>query len=194
MVIENKGNGLIRLLADEGKKITNKDRSFFSDFIYLGKNDSPDNYEEVGREIWKHFIEEENPDVKELQNIAKDLQENVQNLQDDTNALSESQLINEETDNIIMSAIVDSDEKHETLTDVLLCAIDDLYTQIEPLLTVSEELCIMGEFESKSRINALGGDSMVELYVVMIQRGLKTIEQVPARYREQVQALLNAVE
>ena len=193
MIIENL-NGLIRMLADEGKKITNKDRSFFSDFISLGKNDSPDNYEEVGREIWKHFVEEENPDVKELQNIAKDLQDDVQNLQDDTNALSESQLINEETDNIIMSAIVDSDEKHETLTDVLLCAIDDLYSQIEPLLTVSEELCIMGEFESKSRINALGGDSMVELYVVMIQRGLKTIEQVPARYREQVQALLDAVE
>ena len=193
MIIENL-NGLIRMLADEGKKITNSERSFFSDFIYLGKNDSPDNYEEVGREIWKYFIEEENPDVKELQNIAKDLQGDVQNLQDATNALSESQLINEETDNIIMSAIVDSDEKHETLTDVLLCAIDDLYSQIEPLLTVSEELCIMGEFESKSRINALGGDSMVELYVVMIQRGLKTIEQVPARYREQVQALLNAVE
>ena len=194
MVIDNKANGLIRLLADEGKKITNKDRTFFSDFIYLGNNDSSDNYEEVGREIWKHFIEEENPDVRELQNIAKDLQSDVQNLQDDTNALSESQLIRDETDNIIMSAIVDSDEKHETLTDVLLCAIDDLYSQIEPLLTVSEELCIMGEFESKSRINALGGDSMVELYVVMIQRGLKTIEQVPARYREQVQALLTAVE
>lgn len=193
MKIETKGSVKI-LIADDGKKITNGDRTFFSDFIYLGKNDSPDNYEEVGREIWKHFIEEENPDVKELQNIAKDLQEDIQYLQNDTNALSESQLINEETDNIIMSAIVDSDEKHETLTDVLLCAIDDLYSQIEPLLTVSEELCIMGEFESKSRINALGGDSMVELYVVMIQRGLKTIEQVPARYREQVQALLNAVE
>ena len=193
MIIEDL-NGLIRLIADEGKKITNSERSFFSDFIYLGKNDTPDNYEEVGREIWKHFIEEENPDVRELQNITKDLQSDVQNLQDDTNALSESQLIRDETDNIIMSAIVDSDEKHETLTDVLLCAIDDLYSQIEPLLTVSEELCIMGEFESKSRINALGGDSMVELYVVMIQRGLKTIEQVPARYREQVQALLTAVE
>ena len=193
MIIENY-KGMTRVFADEGKKITNKDRSFFSDFMYLGKNDSPDNYEEVGREIWKHFIEEENPDVRELQNITKDLQSDVQNLQDDTNALNESQLIRDETDNIIMSAIVDSDEKHETLTDVLLCAIDDLYSQVDPLLTVSEELCIMGEFESKSRINALGGDSMVELYVVMIQRGLKTIEQVPARYREQVQALLTAVE
>ena len=80
MIIENKANGLVRLLADEGKKITNKDKSFFSDFIYLGRNDSPDNYEEVGREIWKHFIEEENPDIKEMQNQIKDLKEETQAL------------------------------------------------------------------------------------------------------------------
>ena len=80
MIIDN-SNGLTRILADEGKKITNKDRSFFSDFIYLGKNDSPDNYEEVGREIWKHFIEEENPDVKELQEQIKDLREDRDNLE-----------------------------------------------------------------------------------------------------------------
>ena len=35
---------------------------------------------------------------------------------------------------------------------------------------------------------------MVELYVVMVQRGLKTIDQVPVRYREQVKAILAAVE
>ena len=35
---------------------------------------------------------------------------------------------------------------------------------------------------------------MVELYVVMVQRGLKTIEQVPARYREQVRQILEKVE
>ena len=74
-------NNLTKILADEGKKITNKDRSFFSDFIYLGKNDSTDNYEEVGREIWKHFIEEENPDVKELKEQIKDLREDRDNLE-----------------------------------------------------------------------------------------------------------------
>ena len=74
MIIENL-NGLIKMLADEGKKITNSERSFFADFIYLGKNDSPDNYEEVGREIWKHFIEEENPDVIELKAQIEDLQD-----------------------------------------------------------------------------------------------------------------------
>lgn len=35
---------------------------------------------------------------------------------------------------------------------------------------------------------------MVELYVVMVQRGLRTIDQVPVRYREQVKALLAEVE
>ena len=80
MIIEN-CKGMTRIFADEGKKITNKDRSFFSDFIYLGKNDSPNNYEEVGREIWKHFIEEENPDVKELKEQIKDLREDRDNLE-----------------------------------------------------------------------------------------------------------------
>ena len=35
---------------------------------------------------------------------------------------------------------------------------------------------------------------MVELYVVMVQRGLRTIDQVPARYRKQVEALLAQVD
>ena len=35
---------------------------------------------------------------------------------------------------------------------------------------------------------------MIELYVVMVQRGLKTLEQVPARYREQVRQILEKVE
>ena len=78
-VIDN--GKIIKILAEEGKKITNSERSFFSDFIYLGKNDSPDNYEEVGREIWKHFMEEENPDVKELKEQIKDLREDRDNLE-----------------------------------------------------------------------------------------------------------------
>ena len=35
---------------------------------------------------------------------------------------------------------------------------------------------------------------MVELYVIMVQRGFKTIDQVPVRYREQVKAILEAFE
>ena len=112
MIIEDK-NGLVRLLADGNKKITNKDRSFFSDFIYLGKNDSPDNYEEVGREIWKHFIEDPNPDVVELQAQTKDINETV---------------------NVIMMALANSDEQNSSAIDTILLAIDDLYKMLEPLL------------------------------------------------------------
>ena len=35
---------------------------------------------------------------------------------------------------------------------------------------------------------------MVELYVAMIQKGLKELEDVPARYRKQVEALLKELE
>ena len=106
-------NNLTKILADEGKKITNKDRSFFSDFMYLGKNDSPDNYEEVGREIWKHFIEDPNPDVVELQAQTKDINETL---------------------NIIMMALANSDEQNSSAIDTILLAMDDLYRMLEPIL------------------------------------------------------------
>ena len=112
MIIDN-SKGLNKLLADEGKKITNSERSFFSDFIYLGKNDSPDNYEEVGREIWKHFIEDPNPDVVELQAQTKDINETL---------------------NIIMTALANSDEQNSTAIDAILLAIDDLYKTLEPII------------------------------------------------------------
>ena len=112
MIIENK-NGLVRLLADENKKITNKNRSFFTDFIYLGKNDSPDNYEEVGREIWKYYIEDPNPDVVELQAQNKDINETM---------------------DVIMTALANSDEQNSTAIDVILLAIDDLYMMLETMM------------------------------------------------------------
>ena len=79
----DKYKGIVRIFADEGKKITNKDRSFFSDFIYLGKNDSPDNYEEVPYEVWGHFVEDEIPKnkVEELQQQIATLQEDRSNLE-----------------------------------------------------------------------------------------------------------------
>ena len=112
MIIENY-KGMTRIFADEGKKITNKEKSFFSDFIYLGINDSPDNYEEVGREIWKHFIEDPNPDVVELQAQTKDINETM---------------------NIIMTALANSDEQNSSAIDTILLAIDDLYRMLEPIL------------------------------------------------------------
>lgn len=184
-----------KILADADKRITNSSRDFFSEVIYLGKNDSADNYEEVGREIWKHFVKEENPDINELKSRTDDLQSSVSSLQKETSALNETQLMSEELDNIIMEAITDSDEKHEALTDVMLCAIDEVFMMLDPLISVSEEVVM--SMENSEQLNELLNkevDKMVELYVVMVQRGLKTIEQVPARYREQVRELLANVE
>ena len=70
------------LTADEGKKITDLNRTFFSDYIYLGKNDSPDNYVEVGREIWKHFIEDKPTDFDILQEKISDNSSMITNLEE----------------------------------------------------------------------------------------------------------------
>lgn len=198
MIIETTSNGLTRLLADDGKKITNLEKSFFSDFIYLGKNDSVDNYEEVGREVWKHFIEEDNPDINELKFRTDDLQSDVENLQETSETLNESQLMTEETVNIVMEAVTDSDEKHESLTDVVLLALDEMYQMLEPLQGLStlnrSAKARVATQSATIQSNIKEGYVMVQLYAVMVQRGLKTIEQVPVRYRDQVKALLEAVE
>lgn len=73
---------LIKIIADEGKKITNKNRNFFSDFIYLGKNDSPDNYLEVGREIWKHFVEDKSTDFDILSEMIEDCNSSILQLEE----------------------------------------------------------------------------------------------------------------
>ena len=183
MIIENL-NGLIRILADEGKKITNKDRSFFSDFIYLGKNDSADNYEEVGREIWKHFIEEENPDIRELTARTEDLQENVQ-------VLNEMQNTSLETDSMLMSAIAESFESHEVMIDVMLCAIDEMYQLITPVMEADEEICVTMGLDANI-LNKIKNNKNIfgNLYVIMVERGLKKIEEIPNKYRSYVANLL----
>lgn len=81
MIIENINDKLTKLTAEQNKKIVNKDRTIVCDFIYIGKNDSVDNYQEVGYEIWKHFVEEEDdPTIEELKNRLADAQEQIDNL------------------------------------------------------------------------------------------------------------------
>ena len=174
----------IKIVADEGKKITNANRDFFSDYIYLSKNDSPDNYEEVGREIWKHFIEEENPDVKELQNITNDIKEDVQ-------TLNEAQNANLETDDMLMSAIAESFEAHEIMMDVMLCAIDEMYQLITPVMEADEEICVTMGLDANI-LNKIKNNKNIfgNLYAIMVQRNLKKIEDIPNKYRSYVANLL----
>ena len=81
MIIENL-NGLTRIISEGENKITNKKREFYSDFVYLGKNDSIDNYEEVPYEVWGHFVEDEIP-----KNKVEELQQEIAILQEDRNNL-----------------------------------------------------------------------------------------------------------
>ena len=67
-----------------------------------------------------------------------------------------------------------------------MLALDEMFILFEPMLMTTMSILSVNEREVRN--------PMVELYVVMIQRGLKTIDQVPARYREEVKAILDAVE
>lgn len=87
MIIENL-NGLTRIISEGENKITNKKREFYSDFVYLGKNDSVDNYEEVPYEIWGLFLDEiPKNKVEELTNKIKELEEEKAALEEKLNAV-----------------------------------------------------------------------------------------------------------
>lgn len=69
----------------------------------------------------------------------------------------------------------------DDLINVSLMATDEVFCMLEPLL------------ETMS-IKERGVSRMVDMYVAMIQRGLKTLEDVPARYREEVKRVLSQLE
>lgn len=70
----------------------------------------------------------------------------------------------------------------DELIDISLCATDEMFMLLEPLLSEAVNL------------NERSVSKMVDLYVAMVMRGLKTIEQVPDRYREQVKELLSKLD
>lgn len=72
----------------------------------------------------------------------------------------------------------------DILIDTTMLATDEIYTMIEPILEMIPQTMSLERSVSK----------MVDMYVAMVQRGLKTIEQVPARYREEVTEILAKLE
>lgn len=72
----------------------------------------------------------------------------------------------------------------DTLIDTTMVATDEMYTMIESLLPQ----------EIIDTMIVKGGSKMVEMYVAMIQRGLKTIEEIPMRYRTKVKEILDELE
>ena len=81
MIVENI-NGMTVLHSEENNKITNSERTIFVDYIYLGKNDSINNYQEVPREIWKHFIEDNDTDFDILSEKISDNSSMITNLEE----------------------------------------------------------------------------------------------------------------
>ena len=71
-------------------------------------------------------------------------------------------------------------EQNELTIDLLLYTIDELYTSVEPLLAM-----IPMTIETENKVSKL-----VNFYVLMIKRDLKTIEEIPERFREEVNNLL----
>lgn len=71
----------------------------------------------------------------------------------------------------------------DDLIDITLMATDEMYIMIEPLLAAQPQT-----------INGKGVSKMVDMYTAMVIRGLKTIDEVPVRYREQVKEILAQLE
>ena len=84
--------------------------------------------------------------------------------------------------------IKENNTTQDILIDTTMMATDEVYTMLEPILEMMPmTISIDGEMKG-------GSSKMVDMYVAMVQRGLKTIEQVPARYREEVREILAKLE
>lgn len=84
------------------------------------------------------------------------------------------------------SKLQEQNQIQDELIDITMMATDEIYTMVEPLVGSTFFINNLKEREGKS--------SMVDMYVAMIQRGLKTVDEVPVRYREQVKAILAELE
>lgn len=78
----------------------------------------------------------------------------------------------------------------DELINVTMMATDEIFVMIEPLLAAQPAVTTTRTKRSLREVK----QPMVDLYVAMVIRGLKTIDEVPARYREQVKDILAQLE
>lgn len=146
MIIENR-DGLIILYSEGTNKITNKNRTLYSNIIYLGKNDSADNYEEVSKDIWKNFVEVIDEDLEDTKERLKTLEGKVEN---DKLELQEENVMQDELILTTMDAVATSYEdiletqtaniQNEENILVSMDAIAELYETIMNLTLEIEAL------------------------------------------------------
>ena len=65
-------NGVVVLYSEGDNKITNIHRAFFANLVYLGKNDSIDNYEEVPYDVWRNYLFD-SISINELEKLNKEI-------------------------------------------------------------------------------------------------------------------------
>ncbi len=73
-------------------------------------------------------------------------------------------------------------KQNETTIDLLLFSIDELYMSVEPLLAMVPMTLDMNYDDSISKL--------AYFYALMIRRDLKTIDDIPVRFREEVERIL----
>lgn len=114
------------LIPDKGYKLVNKNSGAYYEKIYLGVNDSPDNYGEVVDEKY----------------------------------INSAQAI-----------------------DTLLLAVDEIYSSVEPLLMM---IPMMTQEDGNNDISS----KLIPFYVEMVNRGLKSKDEIPEKFKKDVMDLL----
>ena len=69
-------------------------------------------------------------------------------------------------------------EQQDELIDITMMATDEMYSMLEPLMEAVEPMGL------------LDCSKMAQMYVAMVRRGIKKIEDVPRRYQEEVREAL----
>ena len=91
-------------------------------------------------------------------------------------------------ENNLEEKIINLEETNRTqdiLINTTMLATDEIFTMLEPLLS---------EVATISTLSRGIRNPMVDLYVAMVMRNLKTIEQVPTRYREEAREIIAQLE
>lgn len=133
------------LIPDKGYKLINKSSGKCYQKIYLGVNDSIENYGEI---IDEKYI---NMDyVVEMDELKE--------------------------------SVLCMNEQSNTMIDVLLLTIDELYISMEPILAATP-MTLNDIQEDKASI-------FINLYALMINRELKELEDIPERFKEDVKKIL----
>lgn len=170
MIIENR-DGLIILYSEGTNKITNKNRTLYSNIIYLGKNDSADNYEEVSKDIWKNFVEVIDPNLEDLKENLKTLEEKAEN---DKLELQEENMLQDELILSTMDAIAETyetglllQEDNMTQDELILTTMDAVATSYEDILETQT-----ANIQNEENI-LVSMDAIAELYEIIMNLTLE---------------------